>query len=93
MMMENIHGEMYSLMLDNLIKDSVEKEHLFKSIQTVESVKCLSDWAMQWIESDLSFAYRVIAFAVVEGIFLVVHLRVFFGLKDIKVMVDYFYKD
>lgn len=69
MMMENIHGEMYSLMLDNLIKDSTEKEHLFKSIQTVDSVKCLSDWAMQWIESDLSFAHRVIAFAVVEGIF------------------------
>ena len=69
MMMENIHGEMYSLMLDNLIKDSTEKEHLFKSIQTVESVKCLSDWAMHWIESDLSFAHRVIAFAVVEGIF------------------------
>ena len=69
MMMENIHGEMYSLMLDNLIKDSSEKEHLFNSIKTVESVKSLSDWAMEWIDSDLSFAHRVIAFAVVEGIF------------------------
>jgi ribonucleotide reductase beta subunit family protein with ferritin-like domain len=69
MMMENIHGEMYSLMLDNLIKDSYEKEHLFNSIKSVESVKSLSDWAMEWIDSDLSFAHRVIAFAVVEGIF------------------------
>jgi len=69
MMMENIHGEMYSLMLDNLIKDSSEKEDLFNSIKTVESVKSLSDWAMEWIDSDLSFAHRVIAFAVVEGIF------------------------
>ena len=69
MMMENIHGEIYSLMLDNLIKDSSEKEHLFNSIKTVESVKSLSDWAMEWIDSDLSFAHRVIAFAVVEGIF------------------------
>jgi ribonucleotide reductase beta subunit family protein with ferritin-like domain len=69
MMMENIHGEMYSLMLDNLIKDSYEKDHLFNSIKSVESVKSLSDWAMEWIDSDLSFAHRVIAFAVVEGIF------------------------
>jgi len=69
MMMENIHGETYSLMLDNLIKDSEEKEMLFNSIKTVDSIKQLSDWAIKWIDSDLSFAHRVIAFMVVEGIF------------------------
>ena len=84
MMMEGIHGEMYSLMLDNLIKDSSEKDHLFQSIKTVESVKQLSDWAMKWIESDLSFAHRVIAFAVVEGIFFSGAFASIFWLKRYK---------
>ena len=69
MMMENLHSESYSIMLDNLVKDSVEKDFLFNSIKTVDSVKQLSDWSMKWIESDLPFSYRVIAFAIVEGIF------------------------
>lgn len=69
MMMENIHSEVYSIMLDNLIKDKEEKKYLFNSIKNVESVKLLSDWAIKWIDSDLSFAHRVIAFAVVEGVF------------------------
>lgn len=69
MMMESIHNETYSLMLDNIIKDKQEKEFLFNAIRTVPSVKKMSDWAMKWIDSDLSFAHRVIAFAVIEGIF------------------------
>ena len=69
MMMENLHSESYSIMLDNLVKDSSEKDYLFNSIKTIDSVKQLSDWAMKWIESDLSFAHRCIAFAIVEGIF------------------------
>jgi len=46
MMIEGIHSETYSLMLDNLIKDPTEKDFLFQSIKTVESVKKLGDWAM-----------------------------------------------
>jgi len=84
MMMENIHSESYSIMLDNLIKDSEEKNHLFQSIKTVESVKKLSDWAMRWIESDLSFAHRVVAFAVVEGIFFSGAFASIFWLKRYK---------
>jgi ribonucleoside-diphosphate reductase beta chain len=84
MMMENIHSESYSIMLDNLIKDSEEKTHLFHSIKTVESVKRLSDWAMRWIESDLSFAHRVVAFAVVEGIFFSGAFASIFWLKRYK---------
>ena len=68
MMMEWVHAESYSLMLDNIVKDPVEKKRLFDSISTVPSVKMISDWAMEWIDSDLSFHHRVIAFAVVEGI-------------------------
>ena len=84
MMIEGIHSETYSLMLDNLIKDPIEKDHLFQSIKTVESVKKLGDWAMLWIESDLSFAHRVIAFAVVEGIFFSGAFASIFWLKRYK---------
>jgi ribonucleoside-diphosphate reductase beta chain len=81
---ENIHSETYSLMLDNLIKDPTEKDFLFQSIKTVESVKKLGDWAMHWIESDLSFAHRVVAFAVVEGIFFSGAFASIFWLKRYK---------
>jgi ribonucleotide reductase beta subunit family protein with ferritin-like domain len=69
MMMENIHGLVYSRMLDNLIKDHDEKEKLFNAIKTVPVVKKMADWAFKWIESTQSFPYRLIAFAAVEGIF------------------------
>lgn len=69
MAMENVHSEVYSIMLDNLVKNTAEREMLFNSIQTVESVKSISDWAFKWINSDKSFAHRVIAFCVVEGVF------------------------
>jgi ribonucleotide reductase beta subunit family protein with ferritin-like domain len=69
MAMENVHSEVYSIMLDNLVKNTAEREMLFNSIQTVDSVKSISDWAFKWINSDKSFAHRVIAFCVVEGVF------------------------
>ena len=84
MMIEGIHSETYSLMLDNLIKDPTEKDFLFQSIKTVESVKKLGDWAMHWIDSDLSFAHRVVAFAVVEGIFFSGAFASIFWLKRYK---------
>jgi ribonucleoside-diphosphate reductase beta chain len=67
-MVENIHSETYSLLIDTYIKDNEEKERLFNALETVPSVKKKADWALQWIESD-SFAERLIAFAAVEGIF------------------------
>ena len=68
-MMENIHNESYSLMLDNLVKDPEEKTSLLNSIKTVDSIKLLSNWSFKWIDSDLPFAYRVIAFAFIEDQF------------------------
>lgn len=65
---ENIHGEAYSLLIDTLIKDPVEKDRLFKAIETIPSIKKLSDWTVSWIGDDSSFAERLIAFACVEGI-------------------------
>lgn len=67
-MMENIHSETYSLLIDTYIKNDEEKTHLFNAIETIPSVKKKADWALKWIESD-SFAERLIAFAAVEGIF------------------------
>ena len=69
MMMENIHGEVYSLMLDNIVKDPEEKKKLFNAIETIPSIKTMADWAFKWIDSSDSFAHRVVAFAIVEGIF------------------------
>lgn len=69
MMMENIHSEMYSILLDNLIRDREEKYILFNSIKLIPSIKRISDWALNWINSDVSIGHRIIAFLCVEGIF------------------------
>jgi len=69
MMMENVHAETYSLMLDNIVRDPERKAYLFNAVENVESVKMMADWAFKWIESSESFHHRVIAFAVIEGIF------------------------
>lgn len=67
-MMENIHSETYSLLIDTYIKDNTEKNYLLNAIETVDCVKKKADWALRWI-SNGSFAERLIAFAAVEGIF------------------------
>ena len=67
-MMENIHSETYSLLIDTYIKDPIEKDFLFNAIDTLDCVKKKADWAMRWIKNG-SFAERLIAFAAVEGIF------------------------
>ena len=69
LMMENIHSETYSLLLDTYIKDQKEKTKLFHATNEIPSIKKKADWAMRWIESDTSFATRLVAFAAVEGIF------------------------
>lgn len=84
MTIENVHSESYSIMLDNLVKNPNEKEMLFNSIKTVESVKLLSDWAFKWIDSELSFGHRVIAFCIVEGIFFSGAFASIFWLKRYK---------
>lgn len=67
-MMENIHSETYSLLIDTYVKDDKEKDQLFKAIENFPAIKLKADWAMKWIDSP-SFAERLIAFAAVEGIF------------------------
>ncbi len=67
-MMENIHSETYSLLIDTYIKDPKEKDKLLNAIDTIDCVKKKADWALRWIE-EANFAERLIAFAAVEGIF------------------------
>jgi ribonucleoside-diphosphate reductase beta chain len=67
-MMENIHSETYSLLIDTYVKDEQEKNRLLKAIENFPAIKKKADWALRWIESP-SFAERLIAFAAVEGIF------------------------
>jgi ribonucleoside-diphosphate reductase beta chain len=67
-MMENIHSEAYSLMIDTYIKDPHEKDKLFNAIENIDCVKKKAEWALKWIEKG-SFVERLIAFICVEGIF------------------------
>ena len=67
-MMENIHSETYSLLIDTYIKDPKEKDYLFNAIENLDCVRKKADWALRWIDKG-DFAERLIAFAAVEGIF------------------------
>ena len=69
-MMENIHAETYSLLIDTYINDTAEKNHLFNALETVPSVKKKGEWALRWLSRKKgSFAQRLVAFAAVEGYF------------------------
>lgn len=67
-MMENIHSETYSLLIDTYIKDNKDKDYLLNAIDNLPCVKKKADWALRWI-SNGGFAERLVAFAAVEGIF------------------------
>ena len=68
--MENIHSEMYSLLIETYVKDREEKAQLFKALEHFPCIKKKADWALKWISDKRSnFATRLIAFACVEGIF------------------------
>lgn len=84
---ETIHGETYSLLIDTLIKDKKEQEYLFNAINTVPSIKKLSDWALSWITNTKSFAERLVAFACVEGILFSGPFCALYWLKSYKKMM------
>lgn len=86
-MIENVHSEVYSLMIDNIIKDSKEKNKCFNAIKEVDSIKKKAEWAIKWIKSkDISFAQRLIAFAIVEGIFFSGSFCAIYWLKKKNIM-------
>lgn len=81
-MMENIHSETYSLLIDTFIKDQEEKYRLFHGIETIPCVKQKADWAFKYMDSEKNtFAERLIAFIIVEGLFFQSSFASIFWLK------------
>lgn len=81
--METIHSEMYSLMLETYVKDPIEKDQLFGAINNIPCIKKKADWALKWIENEnASFATRLIAFVIVEGLMFSASFASIFWLKE-----------
>ncbi|GAA5958030.1 hypothetical protein JCM3765_006237 [Sporobolomyces pararoseus] len=69
-MMENVHSEVYSLLIDTYIRDPTERAHLFNAIETIPCITRKAEWALKWISDPRAvFGERLVAFAAVEGIF------------------------
>eukprot|EP00794_Sanderia_malayensis_P004655 gene4655-5263_t len=84
---ENIHSEMYSLLIDTYIKDVVEQDKLFRAIETMPCVQKKAYWALNWINPErASFAERIVAFAAVEGIFFSGSFAAIFWIKKRNLM-------
>ena len=80
--MENIHSEMYSLLIETYIKDSAERSRLFNAVETMPCVAKKAEWAMKWIgNKDAPYSERIVAFASVEGIFFSGSFAAIFWLK------------
>ncbi|KAJ2076998.1 Ribonucleotide-diphosphate reductase (RNR), small subunit, partial [Coemansia sp. S142-1] len=70
MMIENIHSETYSLLIETYIRDAKERDFLFHAIDNIPCIRKKADWALRWIDNrDAKFGVRLVAFAAVEGIF------------------------
>ena len=67
--MEAIHSEVYSQLIENIVRDNEEKNHLFNAIESVPSIHKKAEWAKKWMAPDVDIGSRIVAFAVVEGIF------------------------
>jgi len=69
-MMENVHSETYSLLIDTYISEPKQRRYLFNAIDNIPCIRKKADWAMRWIsDKNSTFANRLVAFAAVEGIF------------------------
>lgn len=85
-MMEGIHSESYSLQIDTFIRDEKEKKQTFEAVENFPAIKEKADWAQKWIESESSFAHRLVAFAAVEGIFFQGSFCAIYWLKKRRLM-------
>ncbi|CAI9721717.1 ribonucleoside-diphosphate reductase small chain-like [Octopus vulgaris] len=83
---ENIHSEMYSLLIDTYIKDFKQRDYLFNAIETMPCIKKKADWALKWISDKVPYSERVVAFAGVEGIFFSGSFAAIFWLKKRGIM-------
>ena len=81
-LLESVHSETYSLLIDTYISDKQEKDKLFHAIQTIPCVQKKADWALKWMNSNQPFAARLLSFAAVEGIFFSGSFCAIFWLKQ-----------
>ena len=86
MMMESVHSEVYSLQIDNIVRDNDEKDKLFNAVKEFSCIAEKAEWAVKWIESSDSFAHRLLAFAIVEGVFFSGAFCSIFWLKKRNIM-------
>lgn len=97
--MENIHAEMYSIMIEELVKDPEEQTPLFKAVQNFPSIRRKAEWAVRWIESRDSFAHRLLGMLINEGLFFQGSFCAIYWLRERGVMKglcqanDYIAKD
>lgn len=82
--METIHSETYALMIDTYITDTVQKNKILNGIKELPGVKKKADWACKWLNNELSFVERLVAFTIVEGIFFSGSFCAIFWLKYVK---------
>jgi len=84
---ENVHSEVYSLLIDTYVKDKFRKEECFNAIEKIPCVKKKAEWALKWIDSKESFPQRLVAFSIVEGVFFSGSFCAIFWLKSKGKMV------
>jgi ribonucleoside-diphosphate reductase beta chain len=86
---EGVHSQVYSMLIDTYIKDDIRKSELFNAIDTIPCVKKKAEWALKWMNPNTaSFAERLVAFAIVEGIFFCGSFCAIFWLKSRGIMVS-----
>ena len=83
-MMENIHSQCYSLMIETYVKDPIRKDQLFNAIEKLPAVKEKAEWACKWLDRDIPISKRLVAFAIVEGVFFAGSFCAIFWLKNTK---------
>ena len=87
MAMESVHSEMYSLMIDTFIKDNIKKDKLFNGMHTIPAIKNKAEWTTKWMENlNEPFSIRLVAFAIVEGIFFSSAFASIYWLKERNLM-------
>lgn len=82
--MENVHEVVYADILVELVRDSKMRQMLFDSIETMPCIKRKIDWCQKWIDSDLTYAHKIVAFAIVEGVFFSSAFAFIFYLKTLE---------
>jgi len=84
---ESIHSETYSLMIDTYVKDQEKRNKLFDGMNTISSIKKKADWGIKWMsDKNATFAQRLVAFAIIEGVMFQASFAAIYYLKERNLM-------